>query len=193
MLALLLLLPPDSCPQTEKAAFPFYIYGSFGDADKVHFHPSGRMGDVHSVRLWGNCRESPLTGTSCIKVIYDVSATSRRSIGWAGVYWLSPANNWGRVPDMGYDLRGARRLVFHARGSNGGEKISFKLGGVWNEYGDTTEACLPAVTLTNQWKKYEIPLPNNNLHRIIGGFCWSASAKDNPNGAVFYLDEIYYE
>ena len=46
---------------------------------------------------------------------------------------------------------------------------------------------------TTEWKKYTIDLADKNLSHIVGGFCWSASRDDNPNGFVIYLDEIRYE
>ncbi|MBN1522499.1 MAG: hypothetical protein JW928_08200 [Candidatus Aureabacteria bacterium] len=173
--------------------FPFYVYSSYGDSKKFHFYASGRIGDAQSIRLFGNCRENPLTKKSCIKIIYTVSSTTRSHLGWAGLYWLEPANNWGLTPEGGYDLSGAKRCVFHARGKKGGEKITFKIGGVPGLYGDTAEAFLPLVTLTDKWQRYEIPLEKSNLSRVVGGFCWTANRLDNPEGATFYLDEIYYE
>ena len=173
--------------------FPFYIYNSFGNPKKFHYFASGRMGDVNAIRIWGNCKENPYTGKSCIKVVYDVSDKNKNREGWAGIYWMYPPNNWGIVPNGGYDLNGAKKCIFHARGEKGGEKITFKIGGIPGKYGDSTEVFLSNITLTTEWQKYEIDLRGKNLSRIVGGFCLILTKANNPNGAVFYLDEIYYD
>jgi len=49
------------------------------------------------------------------------------------------------------------------------------------------------VTLGKEWKKYTIDLAGKNLSNIIGGFAWSASRDDNPDGFVIYLDDIRFE
>lgn len=43
------------------------------------------------------------------------------------------------------------------------------------------------------WKKITINVSNLNLSYVLGGFAWVAAIADNPNGAVFYLDDIQYE
>jgi len=57
---------------------------------------------------------------------------------------------------------------------------------------DSTPRC-PAIgtlfTLTTQWQKITIDLTGLDLRYILGGFGWVASADNNPNGAVFYLDD----
>ena len=42
------------------------------------------------------------------------------SQGWGGVVWQSPAGDWGDRPG-GYDLTGAKRISFWARGDEGDE------------------------------------------------------------------------
>ena len=58
-----------------------------------------------------------------MKVHYQPGA-----VGWAGVYWLSPANNWGDKPPK--QMRGASKVTFWAAGQKGGEIVEFKAGGV---------------------------------------------------------------
>ncbi|MCK5707481.1 MAG: hypothetical protein KAI43_07485 [Candidatus Aureabacteria bacterium] len=180
-------------PQKPKNHFPFYLYSSFGAHNKTNFHPSGRMGDVNTLRIAGYCKKQPYSGKSCIKLSYDISDAKQIENNWAGVYWLEPPNNWGVMPDTGFDLTGAKKLVFHARGEKGGEVVTFQVGGIQGEYGDTTFVCLPSIEITNEWTKYEIDLEDKKLSRIIGGFCCVFNKSYNPRGAVIYLDEIYYE
>jgi hypothetical protein len=122
----------------------------------------------------------------------------------------APSPNFGTVFNAGLDLSGATALTFWARGQNGGEVVDFFMGGVgWN--GDTVNSpCTPSfpgpcpasdstpavkitVALSNQWAKYSINLTGRNLSYVLGGFGWGVDGAVNPNGAVFYLDDIQYE
>ena len=42
-------------------------------------------------------------------------------------------------------------------------------------------------------KEYTIDLKDRDLSYISGGFCWATNLNNNPDGAVFYLDDIRYE
>ena len=133
-------------------------------------------------------------GKSCIKNIYD-TVCSQKSRKWAGIYWLNPADNWGDRKG-GFNLNGAIKLIFWAKGEKGGERIEeFKIGGVGfgREYPDTDTAVIGPVILSNEWREYTIDLRGKNLSYISGGFAWVANADNNPQGCVFYLDHIYYE
>ncbi|RKX90882.1 MAG: hypothetical protein DRP84_12450 [Spirochaetes bacterium] len=173
-----------------KATFPFYIY-----KDKLsrgnHYCPSGWMGDYSAIRLNDNCKEDPYKGKTCMKWTYSGEATEGAS--WAGVFWQNPPNNWGKIKG-GYDLTGAKKLTFWARGEKGGEIVEFKVGGITGDYSDTTEVTTGPISLTKDWKQYTIDLSDEDLSYISGGFCWVASALDVPEGGItFYLDEIVYE
>jgi hypothetical protein len=168
----------------------FYVYSDKG-ARVNHFIPSGWMGDYGDLKIDDSSKEDPADGKSCIKVSYSGKAT--QGANWAGIFWQHPANNWGEKPG-GFDLSTMKRMTFWARGQVGGEKIAeFKVGGITGEHGDSDSASIGPVTLTKDWKKYTIDLADKNLSHIVGGFCWSASRDDNPNGFVIYLDEIRYE
>ncbi|MEK6733085.1 MAG: hypothetical protein AABY55_05600, partial [Candidatus Omnitrophota bacterium] len=111
----------------------------------------------------------------------------------AGMYWQSPANNWGDKKG-GFDLTGATKLTFWARGAKGGERVEeFKLGGITGLYPDSDIAGIGPVMLTQDWKRYEIDLSGKDLSYISGGFCWATNIDVNPDGATFYLDDIKYE
>lgn len=169
-------------------AFPVYVENASKDN---HFAPSGWMGDYGDLKINQNCTESPRSGSSCIKITYSAKMT--QGAGWAGIYWQQPANNWGEKKG-GYDLTGATKLTFWARGANGGEKIAeFKMGGIAKEYSDSDSQVIGPIELTKEWQKYTIDLKDKDLSHIIGGFCYSASKDDNPNGFIIYLDDIIYE
>jgi hypothetical protein len=177
----------------KKVNFPFYVYADAASLDN-HFCPSGWMPATaaQDLKLDVNWKENPFSGDSCIKIEYRNNSGTR----WAGIYWQNPPNNWGTIPDAGFDLRGATKLVFWARGQKGGEVINeFKMGGISSgEYIDSDSASIGPIQLTSEWKRYEIDLRGRDLSYVIGGFCWATNIDVNdPGGIIFYLDEIKYE
>jgi len=168
----------------------FYIYSDKG-APTNHFVPSGWMGDYGDLKVDDGATANPHAGKTAIKWTY--TALGKQGAGWAGAFWQSPANNWGDRTG-GYDLTAYKRLTFWARGEKGDEKIAtFKVGGINGEHGDSDAIEMGPVTLGKEWKKYTIDLAGKNLSNIIGGFAWSASRDDNPDGFVIYLDDIRFE
>ena len=190
-------------------SFPFYVYKD-GNSVENNFFQTGNMGDFRTFQGDGYSSESPYEGSSCVKITYDVKQDDE--YGWAGLYWQYPPNNWGNIPEA-YDLTGAAKLTFWARGKYGGEVINkFQVGGIAGEYRDSGVASIGPITLSEEWKKYTIDLTRMNdsiivtkedrecwpfmepLSRIVGGFCWATSMKANRNNSVtFYLDEIRFE
>jgi len=182
-----------AAPMEVEAPKDFKLFAVYTDkaSPSNHYIASGWMGDFNDVTLNDAWTENPHSGASCIKIVY----TSKASNGarWAGVYWQNPANNWGSRKG-GFDLTGATRLTFWARGENGGERIEeFKLGGITGEYPDSDAAGIGPVILTKEWKQYTIDLRGKDLSYVSGGFCWATNLDVNPNGVTFYLDEIVYE
>lgn len=173
---------------TPFSTFPIYTDGRSPDN---HYIPSGYMGDYSDVKIDGSSFESPHSGTTCIKIVYTNAAS--QGARWAGVQWQSPANNWGDRKG-GFDLSGATRLTFWARGEKGGERIEeFKIGGITGLYPDSDIAGIGPVLLTAEWKQYEIDLRGKDISYISGGFAWATNLDVNPEGATFYLDDIRYE
>ncbi|MFZ2385484.1 MAG: hypothetical protein WBE75_04675 [Candidatus Omnitrophota bacterium] len=189
--------------------FPFYVY-SDAESGKNNFFPTGYMGDSSSFKFDPYCREVVYKGKSCIKVTYNLDAN--QTYGWIGLYWQYPPNNWANIPKA-YDLTGAVKLTFWARGEHGGEVISkFQVGGITGQYRDSGVASIGPVILSKKWKRYTIGLKNIDnpiivgyedkqcwpfmqpLVRVVGGFCWATNLKVNDKkGIVFYLDEIRFE
>ena len=96
----------------------------------------------------------------------------------------------------GYDLSGATKITFWAKGEKGGEQIEFFAGGITGDNPDSLEktyaGTTTVTTLSNSWKKYTIDLASKDLSHVIGGFGWATNSDNNPNGATFYLDDIQY-
>jgi len=169
---------------------PFNVYTD-KNARGNHFAPSGWMGDYADISFTDAWQENPYSGTSCIKVTYrpNVSQGAR----WAGMYWQNPPNNWGEKKG-GFDLTGAKKLTFWARGENGGERIEeVKMGGINGTYPDSDIASAGPIILTRDWQQYSIDLLGKDLSYISGGFVWATNLDVNPNGCTFYLDDIRYE
>ncbi len=168
----------------------FYVYTDKGSILN-HYIPSGWMGDYGDIRIDDSSKNLPKSGKSCIKVTY--TAKGSQGAGWAGIFWQQPANNWGSKPG-GYDLSQYKKITFWARGAAGGEKIAeFKVGGITGEMPDSDSASVGPTVLTKEWKQYTIDLNGKNLSHNIGGFAWSASRDDNPQGFTLFLDDIRFE
>ncbi len=168
----------------------FKVYTDANAPDN-HYAPAGWMGDFGDVTLNDRSTEKPASGATCIQITY--SAKKTQGAGWAGIYWQNPPNNWGERMG-GFDLSGYNKLTFYARGKNGGEAVDkIKIGGMKGTYPDSVEVGIGPLVLTAEWKQYTINLSGKDLSYISGGLCWVISSRLNPDGAVFYLDDIKYE
>ncbi|MBX3379918.1 MAG: hypothetical protein KF805_07470 [Phycisphaeraceae bacterium] len=165
-----------------KAKLPLVIYA---DGSNGAFSPSGWMGNTGAIAMDAACTDNPHSGSNCLKLQYNASDN------WGGIAYQSPANDWGDQPG-GYDLTGAKRLSFWARGENGGEKIELKVGTIGKDkkYHDTAVVARP-VTLTKDWKKYEIDLSGKDLSVIKTGLVWTVGGQGKP--VTFYLDDVWFE
>ena len=175
----------------------FDVYTDFARAGN-HYIPSGWMGHTDGLSLNENWTDDCHAGDSCIRVAYTPGG-----VDWAGIYWQTPENNWGTIKDAGHDLTGAKALTFMAKGGQGGENISFLLGGIKGSYPDSvqkkyTEGCVNRgsdcyVTLSDSWQEYTIHLEGEDISHVVGGFAFVTDTLNNPEGAVFYIDEIKYD
>jgi hypothetical protein len=176
---------PEEKPKANAPAakLPLVLY-----ADDMHGLPyvwSGWMGTLDAIGMDEKCTIQPHTGATCMKCEF------RAKEGFGGIVWQSPANDWGEAPG-GFNLSGAKKLTFWARGENGGEKVEFQFGvlGKDKKFPDSDHGSLN-VTLGKQWKQYEFDLAGKNLSDIKTGFCWVVKGTDGPT--AFYLDDVRYE
>ncbi|MDX1934909.1 MAG: glycoside hydrolase family 2 TIM barrel-domain containing protein [Capsulimonadales bacterium] len=165
------------------AKLPFVLYGDAGGSEP--YAPSGYMGNAGAIKMDPACTEQPYRGKTCLRIAYTAPGE------WGGVVWQNPANDWGEMPG-GYDLRGATKLSFLARGAKGGEKVEFQAGlpDRKTKYYDTGNG-KRGITLTSRWSRYEIDLRGQDLSRMKNGFVWVVAGTGKP--VVFYLDDIRYE
>ena len=194
LLLLVFLLPVYVHAQTSTNK-PFNKFVVYQDKTSPNrYIPSGYMPTGECIKMEDAWSQDCHEGKSCIKVTYD-TVCSAKSRQWAGVYWLHPADNWGTVKG-GYNLTGAKKLVFWAKGEKGAEQIAeFKVGGVGtnNAYPDSDFASIGPVILLQQWRQYTIDLRGKDLSSISGGFSWIANVDNNPNSCVFFIDDIHFE
>ena len=182
------LLGENSATGSKLARFPFFVYQ---DAGISAFVPDGWMGDYNDIKLNIYWEDNTHSGKTCMKIVYlpNQSQNSR----WAGVYWQFPGNQWGKRRG-GYDLTGAKKLSFWARGEKGGEVIQeIKMGGISGKYMDSDSSGIGPIVLTSEWREFQIDLTGVDLSYISGGFCWATNLDRNPSGCTFYLDDIVYE
>ena len=175
--------PSKARPAATKANLPYTVYGD-GVTDSAYV-PSGYMGNHAAIQADPKCTDTPHSGDTCMKWTYAANDN------WAGVMWQSPANDWGKQPG-GLDLTGATDLEFWARGEDGGEVVSFSVGGLDDkaDYPDSDKAELKDIRLTKSWKKFRIPLDGRDTSCIKTGFAWTLGGKGHA--VTFYLDDIRY-
>ncbi len=167
----------------KKVSLPLQLL-SEGGADAPYI-PAGYMGDTGNIKMTEGDTSGPHSGKSATKVQYTSGS------GWGGVVWQSPANDWGEKPG-GYNLTGAKKLTFWARGEKGGEKVSFSFGILDKaKYADSAKGEIKDQELTKDWKQYSIDLSGKDLSQIKTGFVWIVGAKGEP--VTFYLDDIKFE
>ena len=140
--------------------------------------------------------------TVCLKFEYSTGGS------WGGVMWwplscgTSGASeaSWTNVKSgtCGINLlergniSGITRLTFWARGEKGQEFIEFKVG---DRNILPTPGKRAKFRLSSNWTKYEIDLNGGNMDftNAIAILTWITNDIQNPNGAVFYLDDIQFE
>jgi hypothetical protein len=172
-------------PKAKVAALPLIIYDE-ADRDPPSFIPAGWMGNAKAIQLDPKCETKPHSGKTCFRCDFT------EPTGWGGVVWQSPAGDWGDRAG-GFDLSGAKKMTFWARGEKGGETVTFLFGLFPREkrFFDTASGKLDKIALTPEWKQYEIDLAGKDLSRIKSGFAWSVAASGSP--LTFYLDDVQYE
>ena len=143
---------------------------------------SGWMGNTAKLKMDEASTENPKVGKECTKISFQSES------GWAGVVWQHPAGDWGDTPG-GFDLTGATKLSFWARGAEGGEKVSIGIGNIGNDkrYHDTFSGKRD-LTLTSEWQQFKIDLTGKNLTRIKSALYFTTSSDGKPQ--TFFLDGV---
>jgi hypothetical protein len=170
----------------------------------AYFVPTGYMGDgLHPGAITvetSACKQPRPAGArgNCYKVTYRPQPPLMPGASaWAGVYWLSPQDNWGQKPGRKIQP-GATAVTFYAAGATGTESVAFRAGGVQNAtfaYQDTFRV-EQTFALTTNLTPYSLDLTGQVYDAVIGGFAWMITTTDPASWApgappiVFYIDDI---
>jgi exo-beta-1,3-glucanase (GH17 family) len=191
---------PLPIPVQASSHVTFSVYTEW-PAGPDGFVPSGWMGDTENIELFECDRSMPHGGDMATRVSF-----SPGTLGWGGIYWQHPENNWGDNPKGGVELTGAQRLTFWAWSDTPNAVVTFLIGGIgypngtncsppdlWEEQYPYPDSVCPVIKqteiLTPTWTKYTINLPQSrDLSQVVGGFGWVAN-----DPVTFYLDDILYE
>ena len=175
---------PVTLAKSPRATLPLTVYAEESDAPT--YIPAGWMGDAKAIKLNPAWTEQPHTGKTCMRCDFEADK------GWGGVVWQNPEGDWGDRGG-GYDLTGAKKLTFWARGEKGGEAVAFEFGTLAKpkKFFDTGKGKLEKVALTKDWQHYEIDVSAQDLTRIKTGFVWTLASPGAP--VTFFLDDIRWE
>ncbi len=175
---------PVTIAKGQRATLPLVVYGEEGDP--ATYIPAGWMGDAKSIKVNPAWTQNPHSGKTCMRCDFEADK------GWGGVVWQNPEGDWGDRGG-GYDLSGAKKLTFWARGEKGGELVGFEFGTLAKpkKFFDTGKGKLEKVALTKDWQRYEIDVSAQDLTRIKTGFVWTLASSGEP--ITFYLDDIRWE
>lgn len=194
---LLLAACSVSEPEAERVvALPFWV--------SDEFTPSGYMGDGSQDGAIGmhvddaSCHVRPADARgSCFRFDYRAPASS---MGWGGVYFQAPPNNWGNLPGKRI-APGAKQLRLKAAGASGGELATFRIGGLSGT--DASGKPYPnadvfqaeqSIQLTTDLAEYVVPLPAGQAYdRVLGGFAWTLLAPADKSSVVLFLDDVHWE
>jgi hypothetical protein len=191
-----------SPPVANSATLPFAVDSTPG------FVASGYEGDLSFVKEAADktcganrAPATPLLG-KCHTFTYSLGYDG--GVGWAGVVWQFPTNNWGAKP--GFLIPpGATKVTFWVRGMTGMESVSFSAGGIGYQgvataadpCADTVDGKVAAMTLPTTWTKVTITLTGTNTPvsysgGVISGFSWLAhgAGQGNLQTMTFYVDDI---
>lgn len=169
------------------------------------FTPSGYMGDGSQGNVItlhvddASCHVRPADARgSCFRFDYHAPATG--SVGWGGVYFQAPPNNWGNLPGKRI-APGAKQLRLKAAGVTGTELATFRVGGLSGM--DSSGAPYPnadsfqaeqSFALSTDLAEYVVPLPAGQTYdRVLGGFAWTLLAPADQSPIALYLDDVYWE
>ena len=179
-----------------------YVYKDVG-SNANHFLQRVWMGNMNNIPPMREASEGVENSTA-------IEAVLNKSHAWGGYFFTvgiftdinePPKPNFGDY-DVCFDLTGAKRLTFYAKGSQGDEVIEFYTAGLGygegytKKYPDSSQKIsLGFVKLKNNWQKYTINLAGSDLSRIGCGFGWVTTFERNPDKDEirFYMDEIRFE
>jgi hypothetical protein len=182
------------------------------------FTPSGFMGDGATpahiyMDVQSNCQlPRPANARGYCYTFNYYKDTTPTGVGWAGVFWVFPANNWGTRQGHAMDTTRFHQLRFSASviypqpqaafaGMQlKGENPNYFYGNITGfQYQDSVGGKIfPAAPTT--LTQYRIPFPDGQMtienDSLIGGFGWSIafpSWGDPASPMIIHLDDIVWD
>jgi hypothetical protein len=156
------------------------------------YYPGGRIGDVDDINVAPLDERGDRAGRMSVQI--DYRPRHAGGLGWAGIYFLYPDGNWGRMP--GRNLNGATRLTFWACADHV-TRAEFAVGGIRDPrlpYVDSLQSVSTGiVAVTPTWQRYEIDLKGKDLSSVIGGFGLVTSRDQDRDARSLFLDEITFD
>lgn len=134
---------------------------------------------------------------ACFKVTYTPQQLAADGGTWAGVFFQSPALNWGEQPGKVIE-QGATKVSFNAWSESGEsvavEFLSGGLGDLGTAYADTFSSKSGKVTLADSVAAsgQEISLAGQPYEMVLGGFGWVIET-DSLDPIVFYIDNVVWD
>ena len=200
--ALVLTLPLLGLGCSPKAGKPMGPPDA-GFAVSDYFAPSGAMGDGATPGLLTitvddetKCKARP-SGAKGDCYAFDYTPGPAL---FAGLYWQSPANNWGSSPGVPIRADKLTRVSFQAAVKSGSESMTFEIGGIGLPPDPTLDAQRAAMgdvnndqfinkdvfTVSGDWQRFSllIPAPSDPkkpIRTLIGAFAWYASYPALPS------------
>ncbi|MGB0592257.1 MAG: hypothetical protein ACPGU1_21440 [Myxococcota bacterium] len=149
-----------------------------------HWTASGYIGDGETP---GNVAPKDCT-TRAPSAVGDCHGFtySGGAIGWAGVLWQYPANNWGELPGKAIPS-GATFLNVVAWVESGTHSVTFQTGSDLDAFTVSTK-----VTLTTAPTRVWLDLRESTVTEAVIAFGWTADAAE-ADGVTLYVDDIRLE
>jgi len=165
----------------EESALPFAV-------DEAFF-TSGYMGDGERQLITEHaCPAGPRGGEGrgrCHEFIYK---TGPASMGWGGLYWQYPANNWDKAPGFVIPA-GAKSVAFYAWAGAEATVVTFAVGILQT---DGFEVRSSEVPLSTSPRRYVIDLGDVTYEDVVGAFSFSTMAPPEGTTLELYLDDIVW-
>jgi hypothetical protein len=169
----------------------FYIYQDGNSGSINHYIPSIWLNGDSNMFYDQNHIISPHSGESCIKVEWNGKKGNDGYL-WNGIMWQAIEGN----TENGINLTGATKLTFWAKANEPGLRVKFLMG-LKNKdsCGEILYDTYGWATLDTIWKEYIIDLSGKDLSNVAGGFGFSFNNINDPDpdGFVFYLDDIKFD
>ena len=155
------------------------------------YYPGGRMGDVNDIGVVPPGERGDDGGHTSVQIDYRPQHSG--GMGWAGIYFLYPDGNWGRLP--GRNLTGATRLTFWGCADHV-TRAEFFVGGIHDPqlpHADSLEKTSTGIVpVTPTWHRYEIDLTGKDVSSVIAGFGMATNRGEDQDARSFFLDDIAF-